>query len=128
MESNEMTSNQLAILSEILAGLVLVFVVVGGSQIIGPRCGKYLITDSSVEFVLFGRLRVWAAAFSDITDVRPVSPFEMFTVFAVNLMNRLFAQHVLIRKRRGILRRAVITPDRPEEFIQIVREKSGMKE
>jgi hypothetical protein len=72
-----MASSQLAIWNVILAGLILLFVVVGGSQIIGPRCGKYLITDNSIEFVLFGRLRVWTAAFSDITDIRSVSLFEM---------------------------------------------------
>jgi hypothetical protein len=36
----------------ILAGFALVGIVLIASQMLGPRCGKYRITDDSIEFVM----------------------------------------------------------------------------
>ena len=109
----------------ILAGLVLVIVVLGASQIAGPRCGKYRITDDSIEFVMFGHLRVWRCSFENISDIRLVSFARLLVTPALHLMNRPFAQYVLVRTRRGVFRSVVITPDRPQEFLRIVQEKIG---
>ncbi len=110
-------------LGYVLAGLALAVFVVGGSQFLGPRCGKYRITDDSLEFVMFGRFRVWRSSFKDVADIRPVSFFEMQKVLAIGLMNRPFAQYVLVETRRGIVRRVVITPDHPQEFVRVVRDR-----
>ena len=109
----------------ILAGLALVIVVLGASQIAGPRCGKYRITDDSIEFVMFGHLRVWRSGFEDISDVRVVSLAKLFVTPGLYLMNRPFGRYVLVRRRRGVFRSVVITPDRPQEFLRIVQEKIG---
>jgi hypothetical protein len=42
---------------------------------------------------------------------------------ALHLMNRPFAQYVLVRRRRGVFRWVLITPDQPEEFVRTIREK-----
>jgi len=109
----------------ILAGLVLVTFVLGVSQIVGPHCGKYRITNDSIEFVMFGRLRVWRSSFKDITAIRLISFARLFTILALNLMNRPFARYVLVRRRRGIFRAVVITPDQPEDFVKTVKQKMG---
>ena len=47
----------------------------------------------------------------------------LFVGFGLNMINRPFARYVLLRKRRGILRAVVITPDQPEIFVEKVRGK-----
>jgi hypothetical protein len=112
--------------NNVFAGAALVIIVLGASQILGPRCWKYRLTKDSLDFVMFGRVLVWRSSFKDITDIRPISFIRLFTVFALSLVNRpFFARCVLVRKRRGVFRAVVITPDRPEEFVRIVREKIG---
>jgi hypothetical protein len=108
----------------ILAGFALVAIVLSASQILGPRCGKYRISDDSIEFMMFGKLRVWRCSFEEISEIRPISFARSFIIPALHLMNRPFAQYVLVRKRRGVFRAVLITPDQPEEFVQIVRQKT----
>jgi hypothetical protein len=110
----------------IFAGLALVVVVLGASQIAGPYCGKYRITDDAIEFVMFGNLRVWHSSFDDISDIRLVSFARSFVLPALHLMNRPFAQYVLVRRRRGLFRWVLITPDRPQEIVRTIREKIGI--
>lgn len=110
----------------IVAGLALAIVVLGVSQLAGPRCGKYRLTDDAIEFVMFGNLRVWRSSFKDISDIRSVSFARSFVLPALHLMNRPFAQYVLVRRRRGVFRWVLITPDQPQEVIRIVREKIGL--
>jgi hypothetical protein len=62
----------------ILATIALLVVVLGISRIVGPRSGKYRITDGSIEFVMFGRFRVWRYPFEDITDIRFTSLLGSF--------------------------------------------------
>lgn len=108
----------------ILSGLVLLVVVLGGHQLIGPRIGKYRITDTSIH-ILFGNLTVWRSSFEDILDIRPISFGRMMNAPAIHLMNRPFAQYVLVRTRRGIFRNVVITPDDAEKFVKLVQQKIG---
>jgi hypothetical protein len=107
----------------ILAGLALLVIVFGASQIVGPYCGKYRITDDAIEFVMFGNLRVWRSSFGDISDIRLVSFARALVLPALHLMNKPFAQYVLVRKRRGVFRWVLITPDQPAEFVRTIREK-----
>lgn len=106
-----------------LAVLALVIVVLGASQFAGPICGKYRLTDDAIEFVMFGNLRVWRSPFKDISDIQHVSFARSFVIPALHLMNRPFAQYVLVRRRRGVFRWVLITPDQPQEVIRIIREK-----
>ncbi len=109
----------------VIAGLVLVTIVLGASQFLGPRCGKYRLSDDAIEFVMFGKLRVWRSYFADISDIRPVSFGTLFVYPALHLMNRPFGQYVLIFRRRGVFRWVLITPDQPEEVVRFIREKIG---
>jgi hypothetical protein len=81
------------------------------------------MTDHSIEFVLFGSFCVWRCPFNDIIDIRLISFVRLLTIVGLNLMNRPFAKYVLVRRRRGIFKAVAITPDQPQEFVRIVREK-----
>ena len=107
----------------IAAAFALSVIVLGASQILGPRFGKYRVADDSIEFVMFGKLRIWKTAFEDIGDIQVISFVRALFLPALHLMNRPFAQYVLVRRRRGLFRWVLITPDQPQEFIRIVREK-----
>jgi hypothetical protein len=107
----------------ILAALALVTIVLGFGQIVGPYCGKYRITDDAIEFVICGNFRVWRSSFEDISDIRLVSFARSFMLPALHLMNRPFAQYVLVRRRRGMFRWVLITPDQPQELVRSIREK-----
>ena len=117
----------MTMIENILAGLTLLLVVSGASQIAGPHCGGYRITDDAIEFVTFGTLRVWHASFEDISDIRLVSFARSFLLPALHLMNRPFAQYGLVRKRRGLFRWVLITPNQPQEFVRTIREKIGIQ-
>ncbi len=116
----------MTMIGDILAGLALLVIVFGVSQIAGPYCGKYRITDDAIEFVMFGKLRAWRSLFEDISDIRLVSFGRSLVLPALHLMNRPFAQYVLVRRRRGVFRWALITPDHPQEFVRTIREKIGI--
>ena len=109
----------------IVSGLALIVVVFGGSQLAGPYFGKYKITDSSIEFVMFGKLRVWRSSFEDITEIQLVSFARSMILPSLHLMNRPFGQFVLVRRRRGMFKAVLISPDQPQEFVRIVRQKIG---
>jgi hypothetical protein len=109
----------------ILAVLVLLVIVLGGQQLVGPRIGKYRITDTSIQFILFGNWPVWNSSFDDILDIQSISFGRMLIAPSLHLMNRPFAQYVLVRKRRGIFRTVVITPDDAGKFVKLVQQKTG---
>jgi hypothetical protein len=109
--------------NSIFAGLVLLVTVLGTSQVIGPSYAKYEIKDDCIEFVLFEKFSVWRTSFEDIEDIRLISFVRLFTMPALHLMNRPFAQYVLIRRRHGVFRSAIMTPDRAGDFVEIVRRK-----
>jgi hypothetical protein len=113
----------MTIVGNILAVLALVTIVLGFSQIVGPYCGKYRITDNTIEFVICGHLRVWRCSFEDISGIQLVSFALAFILPALHLMNRPFAQYVLVRRRRGMFRWVLITPEQPQELVRRIQEK-----
>ncbi len=113
--------------SNIFLGLALTVIILGAAQILGPRCWKYKLTNDSIEFVMFGRFRVWRASFEDITDIKSVHFVRLFTTFALSLVNRpFFARCVLVRLRRGVFRAVVMTPDQPDDLVKTVRQQIGI--
>jgi len=110
----------------ILVAVALSVIVLGGNQLIGPRLVKYRITNEAIELVLVGNMCIWRCSFDDISDVRLISFLEMMVTPYLHLMNRPFARYVFVRKRRGILRGVVITPDNAENFVTLVRQKTGI--
>lgn len=113
--------------SNVFLGLVLAIIILGAAQILAPRCWKYRLTNDSVEFVMFGRFRVWRSSFKDITDIKRVSFVRLFITPALSLVNRpFFAQCVLVRLHRGVFRSVVMTPDQPDDLVKTVRQKMGI--
>jgi hypothetical protein len=113
--------------SNIFLGLTLAVIILVAAQVLGPRCWKYRFANDSIEFMMFGRFRVWRSSFKDITDIKHVSFIRLFTIFALSLVNKpFFARCVLVRLRRGVFRAVVVTPDQPQEFVRIVRERIGI--
>lgn len=113
--------------SNFFLGLTLVVIILGAAQVLGPRCWKYRLTDDSIEFVMFGRFRVWRSSFKDITDIKHVPFIRLFTILALSLVNRpFFARCVLVRLGRGVFRAVVMTPDQPDDLVKTVRQKIGI--
>jgi hypothetical protein len=109
---------------QILVALAaLLVILLGGGQLAGPHIGKYGITDNSIEYTMFGHFRVWKSSFDDISDVQIISFARLWITPSLRLMNRPFAQYVLVRKRRGVFRAVVITPNSPEEFVRLVQQR-----
>ncbi len=81
----------------------------------------YRVANGAVEIVLFHALSVYRVPVADIERIEKVSwrkPGIGGTT--LRLGNRLARECVLIGKRRGLIRRIVITPDGADEFISQV--------
>jgi hypothetical protein len=94
-----------------LTALLAIFLVVG-SQLAGPYFG-YRIAG----------FRVWKSSLDDISDIQTISFAGLWATPSLRLMNRPFARYVLVRKRSGICRAVVITPDNAEEFVKVVEQR-----
>jgi hypothetical protein len=107
----------------ILAAIVIII----SSFFLGPYISEYKLSEHSIEFVIFGKIRVWKISYHDISDVYPTSLISILLNphFGLTLMNRPFTRYVEIHKRRGIFRYLLITPDAPQEFVRTVRQKIG---
>lgn len=58
---------------------------------------------------------------SEIREVREAPPTELWKpTLALKFGNRLWGGCVVISKRRGLMRRIVLTPDNPHEFAECV--------
>jgi hypothetical protein len=117
----------MTVIAIVIAGLVLATIVFGTSQFLGPRCGKYRLSDDAIEFVMFGALRVWRSSFTDISDIRPISFCTLFVYPALHLTNQPFGQYVLICRRRGIFRRVVITQINPTKLSDLSERKLALR-
>jgi hypothetical protein len=88
----------------------------------------YRITASGVAIMLFGTIPVWRVPFRDIAEVRKTSwsqtwPFRSLAMFsALRLGNRVWGPIILIRRKTRGLRIILVTPDRPDEFINEARQ------
>ncbi len=87
-----------------------------------PRLFTYRVRDG-VEFVLFGRLRLWRIDVADVALVEAV-PFRELVplarpelLLAARLGNRIYAPRgVVIHRRKGLLRVVAVSPDDPDQF------------
>jgi hypothetical protein len=85
---------------------------------------RYRVTDLGIEVLLFGLIPESKTQLKDILEVRKVSFSELLpwknpkSVGWFRLGNRLWGDGVLIRRKRGIFRNFVITPDEPDEFVK----------
>jgi hypothetical protein len=81
---------------------------------------NYRISDDCVQVVLFNLVPLRRVPFSNIAEIKKVTRGEVsWNPFSVELWgNRLFGQVVLIRKKRGLVRAMLITPDNADSFVQ----------
>ena len=111
---------------------VLVLFVLGAVQLLGPVCGQYRIDDATngaasggrIGFVWFARFHVWSCPLADIIDIKTISFGQLFAIrpAALNMVNRPFGRrYVLVRRRLGRFANVILTPDRPEDFVRLVR-------
>ncbi len=111
----------------VVAGIFAVFFL---WYLASPFSHDYRLTDSSIEIVLFRQIPVRRISMRDIAEVRVVSwkettpfsqPLSMY--FAERWGNRLWGPMVLIRKKKGLSRRLIITPKDPQAFIRLIEER-----
>jgi hypothetical protein len=87
----------------------------------------YKITNSDVEIRVFGL--PFKIDLIDIEEVRKVSFRELLpwknpkSVSWLRLGNKLLGEGILIRRNRGIFRTVIISPDKPNVFIEEINLK-----
>ncbi len=83
---------------------------------------NYQIRDTAIEIVLFGKIPIRRIPYNNIAEIRKL-PFkvvlplsiEMFS--ALSFGNRVWGTGVLVRKKKGMIKQILITPDNPDRFI-----------
>jgi len=85
------------------------------------------MTEHSIDFIIFGKFRIWKILYQDILDIHITSLARVLLNphFGLSLMNRPFTHYVEVHTRRGVFRYLLITPDNPQEFVRTVRQKIG---
>jgi hypothetical protein len=112
---------------KIVAALIF-FIIVGALafQILGRYVFRYRITKDSLQFVVFGKIPYMSIKLANIAEIREVSfkeaTFQKPLVWRCG--NRLWGKIVLIRRKKGIIKTILITPDNPDEFISEIREST----
>ena len=98
-------------------------------QILGRYIFNYRITNDSLQFVVFGKVPYMYIKLANIAEVRKVS-FKEATfqkgiegVLVLRCGNRLWGRGILIRRKKGIFKTILITPDNADEFISKIRER-----
>jgi hypothetical protein len=84
---------------------------------------NYDVKGDRVRVVLFRLIPWMTIRIADIREVEECYPLELWKLTPVlKFGNRLWGDCVLIRKKRGLIRSIVITPDNAHEFVEQVRE------
>lgn len=101
------------------AGLTMIIVILGGTQVLGPRCTKYHLTENGIEVRLFAKILLWHCQYVDVTEIRVIPFLRIFAGAQLFLANRPFARFfVLLRTKRGLIRSLIISPDNPHAFVE----------
>jgi hypothetical protein len=107
-------------------GFLIVAIVV--LQFAGPYLYQYRLGDQRLEVKLFGLVPILVLYFSDISEAKVLSGSQLFNPWGgVRFANRVFAvRPVQIRRKKGLLRSVILTPDDPESLVaEINRRKDG---
>jgi len=85
----------------------------------------YQIKEQSICVLLFRRIPLINIPINDISEIQKLLYKEVFlrkgTLMALSLGNRMWGDVILIRKKNGIVRTILITPDNADWFIQQVK-------
>ena len=84
---------------------------------------SYKLTESRVEILLFHYITVIRIPYSDIINIYRPSVLELFTrVFVWHCENKFYYNRVLIRRNKGLFPDVFLTPDKPMEFIEKIKQ------
>jgi hypothetical protein len=105
-----------------LSELIILIFAIGvslGVVVLGLRfIYEYRIRDNGIEFVIFGTISVYRVSVNNIESAEKISRRQLgIGGFTLRLGNRFMSTCVLIRKRRGPIRKIVITPADPDKFV-----------
>ena len=82
----------------------------------------YEIEGDRIAVKLFSAIPVMRIRINDILEIRGCSFRELLMPsFALRLGNRVWGKGVVIRKKRGLFRTVIMTPDNPAGFIEEIR-------
>ncbi len=88
------------------------------AQFIGRYIINYQIRDTAIEIVYFGIIPIMRIPYNNIAEIRKVTFIEASLMFfPLRFGNRFWGTIVAVRKKKGILKIIVITPDNPDRFI-----------
>ncbi len=85
---------------------------------------EYWLTETALEVTIFRAIRLARVPYAEITEVRRVRWAELFTrefLLAESLGSNIFRPLVVVRRRSGRRRCAILTPANAEAFIREVR-------
>jgi hypothetical protein len=110
-----------SVTQNILAGIATLFFV--GLALLPLRyIYNYKIEGDRIAVKLFSTMTVMRIRIDDILEIRQCSSRELLMPsFALRLGNRLWGEAVVIRKRRGLFRAIIMTPDNAAGFVEEVR-------
>jgi hypothetical protein len=111
-------------LTSFIVGLTVVGTV---TIVLFQTCLRYVysydIKDDNVRIVLFRLVPLMTIRISNIREIKESPPMELWKpTFALKFGNRLWGECVVICKKRGFIRRIVITPDNAREFVEDVKQ------
>ena len=109
----------------------LVFCLVGSTclyHIAGRFAFDYRLRPDRIEFVALRFFSIAHITFRDIAQIRKASWLDAMSPGVLSLHNRFFCQWLMITRRRGLIRRIMITPGNADEFIEAVRNERSTVE
>jgi hypothetical protein len=71
---------------------------------------------AAVEIVIFKRVVIFSVPYEEIARFERVSFVQGLFSFSLGLVNRPFGEYILIHRTRGLFRRILVSPVRPDEF------------
>jgi hypothetical protein len=80
---------------------------------------SYDIKGGAIRILLFSAIPIIRIPISQVVEVTrpPTGEFWLNPFHALRFGNRLIGNAVLIRKKRGLIKSIIITPDNPDRFI-----------
>ena len=108
----------LAMTFTIVAIAVALFLVIG--QFALRYVYSYEVEGREIRILLFSVIPVIRIPISNVAEVILPSPrhYWLNPWYALRLGNRIFGGAVLIRRRRGLIKSIIITPNDPARFIE----------
>jgi hypothetical protein len=116
-------------MNELTFIIVAVLWIILGFHYIGGKSMNYSLTHSGISIKQFGVILITRIPYEEILEVKLISMWKanlFIPLFAIKLGYRLWGKGaVQIKKKRGIRKIIIITPENPEMYIQDLQSKIG---